>query len=124
MGFKEMVEADNLRTFLDVNTFGEFRTVEFDGDVYSGEDGKGIPVVISQMKEQDRVTVMSDHEHGLYRVTAVFHCKLDDVGGNIPEKGRRFGIYDPDDRFLREYYVAQSSCDHGMIRLELEAIDE
>ena len=124
MGFKEMVKADNQNVFLDTDFFGELRTVEFDGNVYSGKDGEGIPVLISQMKEQDRVTQMSDHEHGLYRVTSVFHCKAEDVDGNIPEKGRKFGIYDPDDRFLREYYVAQSSCDMGMIRLELEAIDE
>ncbi len=119
MSFKEQVEADNLKTFLDITTFGEERTVTFDGDEY-----EEIPCVISQMKEQDRVTTMSDHEHGLYRVTAVFHCALDDIGGNIPEKGRKFGIYDSDDDFLREYYVAQSSCDMGMVRLELEAMDE
>jgi len=119
MGFRDMVEADNLRTFLDISTFGEIRTVVFDGDEY-----EGIQCVISQMKEQDRVTVMSDHEHGIYRVSAVFHCVLGDIGGHIPENGRKFGIYDPDDKFLREYYVGQSSCDHGMVRLELEALDE
>lgn len=119
MGFKDMVEADNLRTFLDVSTFGEIRTVICDGVEY-----EEIPCVISQMKEQDRVTVMSDHEHGLYRVTAVFHCRRSDLAGKLPEKGRKFGIYDEDDGFLREYYVAQSSCDLGMVRLELEAIDE
>ena len=47
-----------------------------------------------------------------------------DLAGKLPEKGRKFGIYDEDDGFLREYYVAQSSCDLGMVRLELEAIDE
>lgn len=124
MSFKEMVKADNQNVFLDTDFFGELRTVTFDGNTYSGKDGEGIPVLISQLKEQDRVTQMSDHEHGLYLVTSVFHCKAEDVGGNVPEKGRKFGIYDPDDQFLREYYVAQSSCDMGMIRLELEAIDE
>lgn len=119
MSFKEMAEADNLKVFLDIEIFGENRNVTFDGETF-----EEIPCVISKMKEQDRITVMSDHEHGLYRVTAVFHCKLDDLGGVIPEKGRKFGIYDPDDFFLREYYVAQSSCDLGMVRLELEAIDE
>lgn len=119
MGFKEMVEADNLQTFLDITTFGELRTVEYDGNEY-----ENIPCVISQMKEQDRVTTMSDHEQGIYRVSAVFHCTKDDLDGNIPEKGRKIGIYDPDDDFLREYYVGQSSCNHGMVRLELEALDE
>lgn len=119
MSFKEMLEADNLKTFLDVTTFGELRTV-----VFNGEEFKDVPCVISHTKEQDRTTVMSDHEHGLYRVSVVVHCSLQSIGGSIPEKGRRFGIYDPDDSFLREYYVAQSGCEHGMVRLELEALDE
>lgn len=119
MSFKDMVAADNGAVFLDLNTFGENRTVTFDGYEF-----EAIPCVISQMREQNRVTVMSDHEHGIYRVTAIFHCKLDDIGGHIPEKGRKFAIYDPDDSFLREYYVGQSSCDMGMVRLELEALDE
>lgn len=87
MSFKEMVNSDNSTVFLDTSFFGENRTVVFDGEEY-----EEIPCVISQMKEQDRVTQMSDHEHGLYRVTSVFHCKADDVDGNIPEKGRKFGI--------------------------------
>lgn len=116
MKFNDMAALDNLN-FLE--TFGEELTVTFDGKTF-----EEIPCLISKMKEQDRITVMSDHEHGLYRVTAVFHCKLDDLGGTVPEKGRKFGIYDSDDAFLREYYVAQSSCDGGMVRLELEAIDE
>lgn len=124
MGFKEMVESDNLKTFLDVNTFGELRTVTYDGETFSGDEEEGIPCVISQLKEQERTTQMSDHEHGIYRVTAVFHCRLLDLDGAVPEKGRKFGIYDADDGFLRWYYVAQSGCDHGMVRLELEALDE
>lgn len=124
MSFKEMLEADNLKTFLDVSTFGELRIVTFDGETYKGDEGKGIPCVISHTKEQDRTTVMSDHEHGIYLVSAVFHCSLQSIGGSIPEKGRKFGIYDPDDAFLREYYVGQSGCEHGMVRLELEALDE
>ena len=124
MGFKEIAEADNLRTFLDIETFGELRTIVYDGDTYDGDDHEGIQCVISQLKEKDRVTPMSDHEHGIYRVTAVFHCRLIDLDGEVPEKGRKFGIYDAGSSFLRWYYVAQSQCDHGMIRLELEAFDE
>lgn len=124
MSFKEMVAADNLNVFLDVNTFGELRTVTYDGETFSGDEEEGIPCVISQLKEQERTTQMSDHEHGIYRVTAVFHCRLLDLDGAVPEKGRKFGIYDTDDGFLRWYYVAQSGCDHGMVRLELEALDE
>ena len=43
MGFRDMVEKDNLRTFLDLSTFGEKRSVVFDGERYAGDDGQGIP---------------------------------------------------------------------------------
>jgi hypothetical protein len=124
MGFKEMVAADNLRTFLDVSTFGELRTVIYDGETYDGEDEEGIPCLITHLKEQDRTTTMRDHEQNIYRVDVIFHAKLDDIGGSLPEKGRKFAIYDPDDKFLRQYYIAESSVAMGMVKLELEAFDE
>lgn len=124
MGFKEMVAADNLRTFLDTSTFGELRVVKYDGETYNGEDGDGIPCLITHLKEEKRTTTMRDHEQKIYRVDVIFHAKLDDIGGVIPEKGAKFGIYDPDDNFLRWHYVAESSCAMGMVKLELEAFDE
>ncbi len=81
-----------------------------------------VPCVISKLKQKDRVIPTSDHAQGLYAVSAVFHCAAEFLGGKVPEKGMRISI--DDEGFLKEYYVAQSSCDHGMIRLELEAYDE
>ena len=117
MSFKEMVAADNLRTFLDTGFYAEEHDIRRDGELY-----EAVPCVISQMKEQDRATTMSDHAQGLYRVSTIFHCRQSDIGGETPEKGRKFSICE--DGFWREFYIAQSSCDMGMVRLELEAVDE
>jgi len=117
MSFHDMVEADNANVFLDPDFFGEEHTVVYDGVTYTG-----VNCVISQLKEQDRTTKMRDHAQGLYLVTAIFHCRIADLGGILPEKGGRIRI--SEGRFLRDYYVSQAGCDMGMVRLELEAIDE
>ncbi len=117
MTFKEMVEADNVDVFMNTDEFAETHDIEYDGETY--ED---VCCVITQLKEQDRTTAMRDHAEGVYLVTSIFHCPKDSLGGVIPEKGTKIGISDDD--FMREYYVAQSGCDLGMIRLELEAFDE
>lgn len=117
MSFKDMVESDNLSVFLDTEYFGEEHSIRYDGETY-----EKVPCVITQLKEQDRSTTMSDHAQGLYRVSAVLHCRLDDIGGILPEKGGKIHI--SDDAFMRRYFVAQAGCDMGMVRLELEALDE
>lgn len=117
MSFKDMVAADNASVFMNLGEFAETHDVEYDGELY-----EGISCVISQLKEQDRTTTMRDHGQGIYLVTAIFHCPLDSLGGNVPEKGTKIRI--DRDGFMKDYYVAQSGCDLGMIRLELEALDE
>lgn len=117
MSFLDSVGEDNANVFMQLNEFAETHTVEYDGKTY-----KDISCVISQLKEKDRTTKMRDHGQGIYLVSSVFHCPLEALDGNIPEKGTRIGISDGD--FMREFYVAQSGCDLGMIRLELEALDE
>lgn len=69
---------------------------------------------------------MSDHVQGLYLVSSVLHCAMSDLGGNQPEKGQRIKINDQEGGggFFREFYVASSVCEMGMLRVELEAIDE
>ena len=117
MGFKEMVASDNAAVFMNLGEFAETHDIQYDGTLY--ED---VSCVISQLKEQDRVTKMRDHGQGIYLVTSVFHCPKDALKGVVPEKGTRIGISDDD--FMRWFYVAQSGCDLEMIRLELEAMDE
>lgn len=121
--FKDMVAADNFTVFLNDSEFAERRTVIYDGETYSD-----IPIVLSGAKQSERtITVSSgDHGQGLYLVSAVLHCALSDLGGKQPEKGMRIRINDEDGGggFFREYYVAASDCEMGMLRVELEALDE
>lgn len=120
-GFKDMVAADNQSVFLNLGEFAEKRTIKYDGEVY--ED---IPIVLTGMKEKDRRQLMRDHAQGLYLVSSVLHCAMSDLGGRQPEKGTRIKINDREGGggFFREFYVAASVCEIGMLRVELEAIDE
>lgn len=120
-GFKDMVAADNHNVFLNIDEFAERRTVEYDGERYVD-----IPIVMSGLKEKDRRQLMSDHLQGLYLVSSVLHCAAADLGGNQPEKGNRIRINDAegDGGFFKEFYVASSVCEMGMLCVELEAIDE
>lgn len=118
--FKDMVTADNIRVFLNENEFAEKHTIIYDGERY-----ENIPVVLAGLKEQDRSQNINDHAEGLYLVSTILHCRIDDLGGNQPEKGKKIKIIDVENGlFFREFYVASSVCEIGMLRIELEAIDE
>lgn len=121
MGLKDMVARDIHDVFLNLDEFAERRTVCYDGEEY-----RDIPVVLSGMKERDRRQLQSDHLQGLYLVSSVLHCALSDLGGSQPEKGQRIKINDQEGGggFFREFYVASSVCELGMLQVELEAIDE
>lgn len=120
-GFKDMVARDTQAVFLNLDEFAEKRTIKYDGATY--ED---ISIVLAGLKEQDRRQLVSDHAQGLYLVSSVLHCAIDDLGGNQPEKGQRIKINDEEGGggFFREFYIASSVCEMGMLRVELEAIDE
>jgi len=122
MSFKSMVLADVKGVFLNTEFFGEKRTVRYDSNTYSD-----IPVVITAIKEQDRrMRTTKDHAQGLYMVTTIMHCALSDIGGIQPEKGMKISVNDREggDGFFTQYFIGNSSMDMGMVRLELEAIDE
>ncbi len=119
MNFKEMAAVDIHSVFLNPEEFAEKRTVEYDGERY--ED---IPVVLSGLHEKDRRQLASDHVQGLYLVSTVLHCALSDLCGHQPEKGQRIRVRGEGGGFFREFYVASSVCEMGMLRGELEAINE
>lgn len=121
MSFKDMLTDDIRNVFLNLGEFAEKRTVEYDGERY--ED---VPIVLSGLKEKDRRQLMSDHVQGLFLVSSVLHCALEDLGGHQPEKGQRIRINDEEGSggFFQEFYVASSVCELGMLRVELEAIDQ
>ena len=116
--FKDMVAADNLNVFLNTNEFADIRTIVYDGVTYTD-----IPVVINGNVEKDRSQGTSDHMQGLYMVSKILHCAREHLGGNQPEKGAQITISD-EDGFLRSFYVAESDSEEGMLRIELEAVDE
>jgi len=119
--FKDMVAADNAKVFLNVGEFAEKRTIIYDGGTYGD-----IPVLLTKLKEKDRRQLVTDRAQGLYLIAAVLHCTLSDIGGVLPEKGRYIKINDEEGGggFFYEYRVASSGCSMGMVRAELEAIDE
>ena len=119
--FKDMVKADNARVFLNLNEFAEKRTV-----IYDGETHKDIPIVLSGLHEKDRNQSVADHAQGLYLVTSVLHCRESDFGGKVPEKGQRIKINEQEGGggYFNEFYVASSVSELGMLRVELEALDE
>lgn len=118
--FKDMIKADNDKIFLNLNEFAEKRTVIYDGETY-----KDISVVMSGLKEKDRKRVVTDHAQGLFSVTSILHLNISDLGGKQPEQGQKIKISDEEDGdFFRTFYVASSVCELGMLRIELEAIDE
>lgn len=122
MSFRDMVAEDIHGVFLNLDGFAEKRTVEYDGERY--ED---IPVVLKGFKEKGRRRLIeSDHAQGLYLVTTVLHCAMNDLGGKQPEKGAQLRINDEEGGggFFRLFYVASSVCEMGMLRVELEAIDQ
>ena len=126
MSFKDMVAADNKNVFLNTSDFGEIRTVKYDGETY--ED---IPVLLTEQKQSAKRSMVlqsrqKDNTQGLYLVTNVLQCAISDLGGVQPEKGQRIKINDEEggSGFFYEYYVATSSVAMGMLRVELEAIDD
>jgi hypothetical protein len=114
----DMVQRDVKDVFLNLDQYGESRTIIYDGVTY-----ENVPVVTSGLKEKDRNASSSDHAQGLYLVTSVLHVSYDDLGGQTPERGMRIKISEADGYF-REFYIAQSCCELGMLRIELEAVDE
>jgi len=120
-GFKDSVSADNASVFMNTREFADIRTVIYNGVTYAD-----IPIVLSGLKEKDRRQLTSDHVQGLYLVASVLHCAQDALGGKQPEKGQRIKINDTEGGggFFYEFYVASSVCELGMLRVELEAIDE
>lgn len=119
--FKEMAVADIHAVFLNAEEFAEKRTVVYDGVAYMD-----IPAVLSGLEQKDRHRLQHDHAQGLYLATEVLHCALSDLGGKQPEKGCLIEINDAEGAggYFREFYVASSKCEMGMLRVELEAIDE
>ncbi len=116
MSFKDSMAAD-IAVFLNCSEFAELHDIQYDGTLY--ED---VPCLLTHVQQVDRSTKMSDHAQGVYLATISLHFDINDLDGNLPEKGAVISVSDDD--FMRDYYVAVSRIAEGMAILELEALDE
>lgn len=115
-----MVQDDIKEVFLNKDEFADLHTVIYDGERY--ED---IPIVITGVTEKNRRKVVRDHGdriQGFYMVTTVIHVAVSDLNGVVPEKGMKIQINDGS--FFDQYTIVSCNNDLGMLRIELEAIDE
>jgi len=126
MGFKDLVAASNKKVFLNTGTFAELRTVKYNGNEYVD-----IPIILADVVEEDRRVIIiqdgrRDNTQGLFMVSAVMCCAIEDIGNVQPEKGQSIEInfQEGGGGFFMEYTIDASACPMGMVRLKLEAVDE
>ncbi len=119
--FKEMLAADNKRVFLNTGEFASLRTI-----IYDGQSFVNIPVVLSGLREDERQQKAADHAQGLLLVKTLLQCALADLEGRQPQKGARLQINNQEGGggFFREFYIKEAVCEFGMLRLELEDMNE
>ena len=119
--FKEMLAADNKRVFLKTGEFASLRTI-----IYDGQSFVDIPVVLSGLREDERQQKAADHAQGLFLVKTLLQCALADLEGRQPQKGARLKINNQEGGggFFREFYITEAVCEFGLLRLELEDMNE
>lgn len=118
MGFKAMVARDVRKVFLNTKEFAENRTVRYDGVEYTD-----IPLVLEGPVQGKRDRLADDHVRGLHVVTATLYCAQEDLGGKLPKQGKSLDVTTREGgHFFQKYYIVASTCDMGMLHLELEAV--
>ena len=119
-GFKDRVARDIHKVFLNVGQAAEQRTIQYDGNLY--ED---IAVVLTGPVDKDREQLKDDHVQGLHLVTHTLYCAREDLGGKLPKQGSSIQVNTrKGGRFFRTYSIAASADELGMLRIELEELDE
>lgn len=116
-----MLAADNKRVFLNTGEFASLRTI-----IYDGQSFVDIPVVLSGLREDERQQKAADHAQGLFLVKTLLQCALADLEGRQPQKGARLKINNQEGGggFFREFYITEAVCEFGLLRLELEDMNE
>ena len=124
-GFKDMLNRDIHKVFLNVDEFAERRTVKYDGETYDGPEHEGIPVVLIGPVDKEREQLKDDHVQGLHLVTHTLYCALEDLGGKLPKQGKSIQINTREGgKFFRKYYIAASALEVGTLHVELEEMDD
>lgn len=116
MSFKDRVNRDIGKVFLDTRFFAENRTIRYEDEEYTD-----IPVSLQETGEDERQPKVDDHAQGFYLVRAVLFCAQKGLSGVMPEQGTWLEINSPDaPDFFELYKVISSFCEMGMLRIELE----
>lgn len=128
MSFKDMLKADIHNIFLNTDEFAERHTVLYDGVRY-----ENIPIVLTQIKEKDKIGTASptarfgNRAEGLIGVTAIMSAALCDLGGSLPERGTYISVDNGTalgKEFFERFLIVTSAAELGMATLELEAVEE
>ncbi len=117
--FKGMVKADIKAIFLNDNEFAERRSIIYDGVTYVD-----ILIVLTGAEETERVNVKEiDHMEGVYEVSRILYCDIEDLDGKQPEQGTKIRINDREGGggYFEEYTVVSSICEEGMLEVKLGA---
>ena len=119
MSFKDRVNKDISKVFLNTDKFADRRTIRYDSVTYTD-----IPVVLSGPVSEERKRLANDHIYGLHLVTGVLYCAQKDLGGKLPKQGTLIEINNQEGGggFFRKFYVAAAASEMGMLRVELEAV--
>ena len=116
MSFKDRVNRDIGKVFLDTRFFAENRTIRYEEEEYPD-----IPVSLQETGEDERQPKVDDHTQGFYLVRAVLFCAQDGLSGAMPEQGTWLEINSPEaPYFFERYRVISSFSEMGMLRIELE----
>ncbi len=119
--FRDMVARFDRKTFLDLNAFGEVRTL-----VYSGEVFPDVAVVLERPTHKTRLKRVAEYVEGVYRSQLTLRCMMEDIGGELPKEGEKVRISDPSSSTLyyQDYYVKSATCEYGFLTLYLGGNDE
>lgn len=116
--FKDMVDRDIHKVFLNTDEFAEKRSIRYDGVEYLD-----VPIVLEGPVQEKRSRLADDHIRGLHMVTAVLYCAQRDLDGKVPKQGTAIEVTSREGgRFYQKYYVVASTSLMGMLHIELEAI--
>ncbi|WP_409969611.1 hypothetical protein RFF05_06775 [Bengtsoniella intestinalis] len=118
--FLDMVAADNVRVFTNEAELGSKQTI-----ICNGKEYADLTVTLTQPAQSQREALSDDHIQGIYKISAILNIIKRDLDV-VPEQGsklkikrkRQFGD------FFETFYVVTVRDEFGLLRLELEALDE
>lgn len=126
MSFKSMIHDDIGGVFLNFSEFAERRDIRFNGNEYDK-----VPIVLQNTRERDRrehrTSFQDDPSQGFYLTRVVAFVALDSFNGVQPEQGIHMELK-MDGRhgqpWWKRYAVRESQETDGLLKIQLEAVDE